>query len=73
MLILSLLGPMWLEMFPDMTSLGKVLLLPFFVFATLSVVIGGVCEFLLIDIWVLLIFAFSKSVGVRGLLEYLRI
>ena len=63
MLILSLLGPMWLEMFPDMTSLGKVLL----------VVIGGVCEFLLIDIWVLLIFAFSKSVGVRGLLEYLRI
>lgn len=72
MLMLAMCSVMWREIFPDMSTKGKVLLLPFFAFASLSFVLGGVVEFFLIDIPTMFIFSFSRSMEISDFFEYLQ-
>ena len=69
--MLAMCSVMWREIFSDLNKKGKALFAPIFAVSSLCLVIGGVVEFLLIDIWVLLIFAFSSSLEVSDFFAFL--
>lgn len=56
----------WIEIFPDLYLIGKVMLFPlFFAFSAVFIVIG-IIEFFIIDLWIMLFAALSKSYSIKS-------
>lgn len=61
------------DMFANLYLVGKVILFPFFLLGLISLVVMGIVEFLVCDIWVLIIALFSRDMSVRDVISYMMI
>ena len=60
----------WKEVYQDLKLLGKVILFPLFLIATIGFIALGIVETVTIDIFVLLIALFSKSHSVKEVFKF---
>lgn len=58
------------EIYCDLNLAGKIILFPLFLAIAIVWFVFGVCETLLIDVWVIIIFLFLKSHSVKDVFEF---
>lgn len=71
MLILGFIKYIWTDVFNELKTTGKIVLLLFFVLATISLACFGVVELIAIDVWIILLEYFKKDSDVKGMIQYL--
>lgn len=57
------------EMYSDLKTVGKIIFFPLLLIGLATMVTFGILETVVIDIWVLLIALFSKSISVKDITD----
>ena len=57
------------EMYSDLITVGKIIFFPLLLIALAAMVAVGILETVVIDIWILLIALFSKSMSVKDITD----
>ena len=71
MMVYSLIKLSWSDIFADLNIVGKIIFFPLFLVCSICAAVGAIFEFVFFDILVLIIFAFSKSMDVSDVLDFM--
>ena len=71
MLTFGFLKDIWENTFNELRTMGKIVFFLFFVLATICLILFGIGELVVIDVWIILLEYFKKDSDVKGMIQYL--
>lgn len=71
MLTFGFLKDIWENTFNELRTIGKIVFFLFFVLATICLILLGIGELVVIDVWIILLEYFKKDSDVKGMIQYL--
>lgn len=71
MLTFGFLKDIWENTFNELRTIGKIVFFLFFVLATICLILFGIGELVVIDVWIILLEYFKKDSDVKGMIQYL--
>lgn len=71
MLTFGFLKNIWENTFNELRTMGKIVFFLSFVLATICLILFGIGELVVIDVWIILLEYFKKDSDVKGMIQYL--